>query len=427
MISALSIKTKTTQKPTSLVKTMLRWRMQYYVYATADALKRNTQIAVLLVLVFGPMLIALMAAMAKPLLVLLQGSDFTTSLMLWSGFVTISLVWVALQKNALLGGLANQYLQTVPIEPKKRFLTDFAVLYSTNGILFIPYLIAIVYSLAQQNVQGYLQISLIVVWMFTVVLLQLQLLYRIRFFWLSSLASLLSPMSMCLFGSTFIAIFIAIGCIVVFYAMLQKNTKAKNDSISYMPSWLRLKREHSIQHNLIRLYLRQLLQKENRAQQMMLFVVMILPVFVLPLIEAEKILQNLLWIRWKEQGLFLFISSVLIALIVMQVSSLQMQLKTQFKAQIDFLQSHGICSDTLYKTQDRVLMLVGTLILVPVLVMIGIYLGILEALILSICVFIILISNILLYHFPEQMHVMAKLILFILSIVIIRFILGYLS
>ena len=427
MSTASTIQRQSIKKQISLIKTLVRWRMQYYVFATADALKRNSQIAILLILALGPMLMGLLAAMGKPLFVLLNGSNITDTLMLWGGFIAVSLVWVVLQKNALMGGLANQYMQSLPVPIKQRLIVDFLVLLSTNAILFIPYAIAILYSLTESISNMFLNIVLILLWMLTVVLLQLQLLHRISLFWISILCSILSPIAICLTGSKALGIVLALFCIALLYVMLHKNKKAKSYHLHYTPFWLHLKSNKSPFQNLMRIYIRQLLQNENRSQQIMLLFVMLLPLYVLPQVHVHNMLQNLFWLRWKEQGLFLFISSVWIGLIVILVASWQMQLKTRFKQQMNFLNCHGVVLNTIYRTQDTALMIMGSVALVPIMIMMMSYLGLANGLLLVICVLMMLMLNIRLYRFPENMHIVVKLIIFVGSVFFIRVILGYMA
>ena len=425
MSTTLFIEKKCKKKQVSVVRILLRWRIQYYVYATADALKRNGQITVLLLMLLGPMLLGVLAAMGTPLFTLLSGSDFLNTLMLWGGFVAVSLIWVALQKSALMGGLANQYMQSLPIPFKQRLAVDFFVLAISNGILFIPYAIAILYSLAEPFLNMTLNIVLTILWMLTIILLQLQLLHRIGFYWVSIIASVLSPISICLLDSKIIAIASAMTCITAMYVMLKKNKKVKTYHFRFKSFGLHVKSNKSTFQNLVRIYVRQLMQKENRSQQFMLLLLALLPLYVLPQVHAKSMLQTLFWLRWKEQDLFIFVSSVSISIIVMMVTNWQMQLKTRFKPQVNFLNFQGVCVKTIYRTQDVALGIIGVIVLFPTVIVITLYVGLVNGLVLSIAVFIILMLNIRLNRSPEEMHVVAKLVIFVLSIIFIRQILDY--
>ena len=194
------------------MRKLVRWRLQYYVHVTADALRRNKQMSILLILALGPMLMGLVFMLAKPILVLLSGSSVIQRLMIWVGLVVISLVWVMMQRQALMGGLPNQYLQCLPIPPQQRLLTDFWVLFCSNTILFIPYMVALLYSVVENPQQFLGHAVLTLLWMSTVVSLQLQFLYRIRWRMAAALGSVLSPLLLCVIDSQFISLVVAFSC-----------------------------------------------------------------------------------------------------------------------------------------------------------------------------------------------------------------------
>lgn len=201
------------------------------VQVTADAMRRNTQAAALILILLGPALLALLFAMAKPLMHLLNGSSWQDAVLIWIGFVSTSLVWVILQRLALMGGLASQYLQCLPVSAGLRLMTDFCIIAYTNSILFIPYLIAVVYVFANSQMSELvLNISLIGLWVCLIVMLQLAMLNRIRYNWIGVILSFTSPILLSLSGSKVLTILVTLIGIVIFSKILKKIKKQKNYS-----------------------------------------------------------------------------------------------------------------------------------------------------------------------------------------------------
>ena len=213
------------------LRQMIKWRLKYYVQVNADAMRRNTQAAALILILLGPALLALLFAMAKPLMHLLNGSAWQDAVLIWMGFVSISLVWVILQRLALMGGLASQYLQCLPVSAGLRLMTDFCIIAYTNSILFIPYLIAVVYVFANSQMSELvLNISLIGLWVCLIVMLQLAMLNRIRYNWIGVILSFTSPILLSLSGSKVLTILFTLIGIVIFSKILKKIKKQKNYS-----------------------------------------------------------------------------------------------------------------------------------------------------------------------------------------------------
>ncbi|MGV2947941.1 hypothetical protein [Acinetobacter sp. AGC35] len=119
--------------------------MQYYVRVAADALSRNKQITLIIVLMFGPMLFAILLAMAKPILLLIEEHLWQHSLPIWFVLTIMSIYWVGVQKQSLMGGEANRYLQHLPIRHHIVIATDLMVILLLNSLIFLPYVVADIY------------------------------------------------------------------------------------------------------------------------------------------------------------------------------------------------------------------------------------------------------------------------------------------
>ena len=170
---------------------MIKWRLKYYVQVTADAMRRNTQAAALILILLGPALLALLFCDGKTLNASTQWQLMRDAVLIWIGFVSISLVWVILQRLALMG-IGQSVLQCLPVSAGLRLMTDFCIIAYTNSILFIPYLIAVVYVFANSQMSELvLNISLIGLWVCLIVMLQLAMLNRIRYNWIGVILSLL--------------------------------------------------------------------------------------------------------------------------------------------------------------------------------------------------------------------------------------------
>ena len=424
MTEVVSLQSKSTVPKVKLIRKMAAWRLQYYVYATSDALKRNKQLALLIVLLLGPMLIALLFMMAKPLLALLSGTSALHSLLYWSVLSSISLCWVGMQRNALMGGVPNQYLQTLPIAPQQRLITDFYLLFSTNIILFIPYLIALFYCWVENTSQVVLHSVLIVLLMLIMVMLQLQFLYRIRWKWCAYFASFMSPISLSVVNSPLVAVALAMLSLFMFYKVLVQNQQSVQTTCRWDWSYLQLKAKYTVQQNLIRITLRQLLQIENRSKLILVLMTALLPTAMIPMVAQGIILQNLLWIRWKEQGITLFVSSVLLTVIITVVAGLQMTLKQQYQNQQLFLQCVGVSQSKIYQAQHFTLLLIGLFVTLPIVTTIGLVLGWLPMLLLLLASPLLFWSNIWMQRKPEELHVVAKILFFAINMIVVRLILG---
>ena len=256
-----------------LIRKLVRWRLQYYVYVTADALSRNKQMSILLILALGPMLMGLILMSAKPILALLNGGHVVQSLVIWNALIAVSMIWVIVQRQALMGGVPNQYLQCLPISPQQRLFTDFGVLFCTNIILFMPYMVALLYSVVENPRQLLGHAVLTLLWMSTVILLQLQFLYRICGRMFAAMGSVLSPLLLCVIDFPLISVVVALVYMYLLYAMLKRNQQSKPLKMLWLGQRLQLKASDSIRYNLIRIYARQLLQAENHARLIILFIV----------------------------------------------------------------------------------------------------------------------------------------------------------
>lgn len=133
----------------SMIRCLVRWRLQYYVKVTADALSRNKQAALIIVLVFGPMLFAILLAMAKPILLLIEGHSLQHSVLIWLVLTIMSIFWVGVKKQSLMGGEANRYLQHLPIRHHIVVATDLMVILLLNSLIFLPYVVAVIYLLME--------------------------------------------------------------------------------------------------------------------------------------------------------------------------------------------------------------------------------------------------------------------------------------
>lgn len=405
------------------MRKLVRWRLQYYVHVTADALRRNKQMSILLILALGPMLMGLVFMLAKPILVLLSGSSVIQSLMIWVGLVVISLVWVMMQRQALMGGLPNQYLQCLPIPPQQRLLTDFWVLFCSNTILFIPYMVALLYSVVENPQQFLGHAVLTLLWMSTVVSLQLQFLYRIRWRMAAALGSVLSPLLLCVIDSQFISLVVAFAYMYVLYGMLKRNQQSKTLNMLWLGQRLQLKASDSIRYNLIKIYARQLRQSENHARLIMLFMGAVLPVVIIPLVDAKIILENFLWIRWQGQGLLFFVISLLMVLPISVLVGFQLPLKTAYQMQLNFLISQGMSQHLIHQAQHTMLFILGMVSILPSLITAMCFIGNLPRFLLCLTTLGMLWISIWLYRKPEDLHIVAKIVLFIVSVMVIRFIL----
>lgn len=405
------------------IRHLLRWRLQYYVQVTADVFRRNTQISVLLLLLFGPMLIGLALMLAKPLLALLNGDSLVQSLLIWSGLIVVSILWVVLQRKALMGGLPNQYLQCLPIQPQQRLVVDFCVLFSSNVILFIPYIVALLYSLVDNPNSFLLHSTLILLWMNTVVLLQLQFLYRIRWRIFAAFGSLISPLSLYFIEYQIVGPILAAAYLYMLYLMLKANQQSQMLHLGWSTKLLPLKATYSIRHHLIRIYARQLLQSENHARLILLSLSALLPVIIIPLVDAKIILENFFWIRWKEQQLLFFVISVLMVIPMSLLAGFQLTLKTAYQAQTSFLIRQGITLKQIDQSQNLMLFIVGLAILLPTLITSAWFVENLNALYLLFITILLLWMNIWLYRKPEDLHVVAKIVIFTLNVIAVRLIL----
>ena len=407
------------------LRQMIKWRLKYYVQVTADAMRRNTQAAALILILLGPALLALLFAMAKPLMHLLNGSSWQDAVLIWIGFVSISLVWVILQRLALMGGLASQYLQCLPVSAGLRLMTDFCIIAYTNSILFIPYLIAVVYVFANSQMSELvLNISLIGLWVCLIVMLQLAMLNRIRYNWIGVILSFTSPILLSLSGSKVLTILVTLIGIGIFYKILNKNHKATELQLRWVLPYMALNPKAQVIHHLIRIYMRQLFESGNSSRIFILLILTVLPVFLIPLVQAGMILENFLWVRWTGQELTLFVMGVLLAGSLYVVSSMQLALKTQYQIQRNFLQCNGIAPQMIERAHHKALFIMGAIALLPSLLSVGYWLGWQSAILLLLICPVLLMLNIWIQKLPEDTHVVSKLLSFVTSVVVIRVMLG---
>lgn len=406
----------------TLLRRLLHWRVRYYAQLTADAVQRNRQSLLLLVCILGPMLLGLLFALAKPLMLLLEGKTLSQTLFIWLVFLTLSIFWVGLQKRPLMGGESFDYLARLPIAAAFITLVDLCVLCVLNSVLLLPYVMAIFYVLVNDLavLHKLVQVSTILVWAISIVLLQLMWLRRSRFLYLSLLASFLSPLVMVLTQHLGYSIAISIAFCVVIFRQINLNQVMPALRHYDLPQFLRIQQHAHIYINLLRVYLRQIFQFNELAKRSLLLIPMFAACFVLPLVQAKLILQNFLWIHWQTEALVLWLAAFCLASIVHIVGEMTAVLNIHHLQQRQFLQLQGITLQQLYKGQQITIMSLLCFIACPSWLVIALYSNVFSTL-LTIPAMILMVSiYIWMNRQPENVHAAAKLSLWLTTLLLTR-------
>ena len=157
-----------------MISQLFGYRWKFYIRTTADAVQRHKHIVLLLSILMGPMVFAILLALAKPVLNLLNPISVVETLKLWAIFVLLHVLWSSFQRKALSGGEQYQYLMLNPISNSTKFRVEIQFLAVLSIVIQVPFIIALIYLWSEHDLHSILLNSiLILLWAVSFLLIQM--------------------------------------------------------------------------------------------------------------------------------------------------------------------------------------------------------------------------------------------------------------
>lgn len=122
---------------------LLGWRLRFYAHHTLKLVKRRWQIMLLMLILLSPASMPLAAqihAIATPVRQIVTGENPLHSLSIWLIGMLLMSAWVAVQPQALTGGAAWHYLQSLAAVKRWATAVDLTLLLIADLPLLLPFL-----------------------------------------------------------------------------------------------------------------------------------------------------------------------------------------------------------------------------------------------------------------------------------------------
>lgn len=126
---------------------LFKHRLEWYRRQMLDKLLKYKHMIVIIVALCVPTFAGLFSLIASSLLIIFK-SDIPSwqsflALLLWQ---SLGLIWVTMQKQAIMGGAIREYISTLPLSHWRQLAIDLRLLVIANNLLWIPLIIAIFYN-----------------------------------------------------------------------------------------------------------------------------------------------------------------------------------------------------------------------------------------------------------------------------------------
>lgn len=408
-----------------LIGQLIQYRLKFYIQTTADAVQRHKHLILLVGLLAGPMIFAVLLALAKPLISILHAENMLESIKIWSIFLFIHLLWSSFQQKALNGGEGYQYIAMTPLTLRIRISVELGFLAPLSFAILLPFIIALVYVWATDTFyQAIIDSFLIVLWGIELLLIQMLVCQKNRYLIILCLASFLAPLSLVLFKVEILSIFISFILVAATYRqwMIAKISKPRNIQL---PQVLRIQAKHSVNINWLRVSLRKILNKHVMKQHILFFIFAFSASVVLAWFAQQKDTWILLYIALSPLRLMNLMSAFYITAILLYIVTIKTMLASTYTTTARFWLSQGISNRQALISETVVLWGIAVIAALPTLIWIILSNGMVKSLfMIGLMMFAVaLIQHI--FRQPERVHGTVTLVLttiwFVISYLLLSF------
>lgn len=412
-----------------LIRQLIRYRWKFYIQTTADAVQRHKHLILLVSLLAGPLIFAILLALAKPLLDLIQAENIQQSIQIWGIFLLLHLLWSSFQQKALKGGEGYQYIAMTPIPLAIRLHVELRFLASLSAVILLPFIIALIYvwttsSSYQAIYQSILDSLLILLWGIELLFIQMLVCQRNKYLIALCLVSFLAPLSLVLFKVEILSILISFIVVVITFRQWIIGKQRTPINIQ-LPQILRMQARSSISSNWIRISLRKIFNKNAITQGILFFLFAFSACGVLAWFAQQKDTWIFINIELSPHMLMNLMSAFYVAMILVQIGIIKISLASTYTSTERFWMSQGISTQQQYMSEFMALWGIAFIATFPTWIWIVLRNGLVSSLFIS--GFMLLAVALIQYIFkkPETVHGMVPLLLaltwFVISYVLLAF------
>ena len=331
-----------------LIGQLIQYRLKFYIQATADAVQRHKHLILLVGLLAGPMIFAILLALAKPLISILHAENMLESIKIWSIFLFMHVLWSGFQQKALSGGEGYQYIAMTPLTLRIRISVELGFLASLSVVILLPFIIAFIYVWTTGAFyQAIIDSLLIVLWGIELLLIQMLICQRNKYLIALCLASFLAPLSLVLFKVEILSILISFIVVFVTYRQWMIG-KIRKPRIIQLPQVLRIQARHSVRMNWIRITLRKIFNKNVIAQRILFFLFAFSACGVLAWFAQQKGTWVFIYIELSPLRLMNLMSAFYVTVILVQIEMIKIALASTYTTTERFWISQGISTQQQY-------------------------------------------------------------------------------
>lgn len=150
----LTQQTRTLPESKKLAQQMLQYRLIWYRRIMAERLLRFKHAIILVLASAVPAIPAIPHILGSPLLFVLSAHPQSPAWLISFSSLLIHIayvLWIAVQKGAIIGGNTRKYLLTLPISNTLWEKTDFKLLLIANSVFWLPILFSFIYIFIPSN------------------------------------------------------------------------------------------------------------------------------------------------------------------------------------------------------------------------------------------------------------------------------------
>ena len=396
-----------------MISQLFGYRWKFYIRTTADAVQRHKHIVLLLSILIGPMVFAILLALAKPVLNLLNPISVVETLKLWAIFLLLHVLWSSFQRKALSGGKQYQYLMLNPISNSTKFRVEIQFLAILSIVIQVPFIIALIYSWSEQDLGSILSnCILILLRTGSFLLIQMLIVQNNRYKWPICIISFVLPLSLTLFKFKILTIVFSVLFIVITYQYWFR-AKTSKAFIIKRPNFLSIQAQYSVSTNLLILNQRKLFNRFVLTQRIIFIVIAWSASFVLAWFAFQKDSWTLVNVDVSPLKLMNLMCATYITLILTQIGIMKASLVNMYGATNRFWLNLGVSQKQWVFSEVIALSSVALFASLSTLFWIVFTYGLTKAVI--ICLFILLVIPIIrmIYTKPEDVHGIVPTVLFI--------------
>lgn len=412
-----------------LIRQLIRYRWKFYIQTTADAVQRHKHLILLVGLLAGPLIFAILLALAKSLLHLIQPENVQQSIQIWGIFLLLHLLWSGFQQKALKGGEGYQYIAMTPLPLRIRTGVELGFLSSLSAVILLPFIIALIYvwttgSSHQAIYQSILDSLLILLWGIELLLIQILVCQRNKYLIALCLVSFLAPLSLVLFKVEILSILISFIVVVITFRQWIIGKQRTPINIQ-LPQILKIQARYSVNVNWTRMSLRKIFNKNVIAQRILFFLFAFSACGVLAWFAQQKDMWILIDIELSPYKLMNLMSAFYVAMILVQIGIIKISLASTYTSTERFWNSQGISMQQQYKSEFMVLWGIAFIATFPTWIWITFTNGVMKSMLISGFMFFAVALIQYIFKKPKHIHGVVSLLLaliwFFISYILLAF------